>query len=302
MNISTMAAVAPYTTWNPTDGAIAKFKDPTSTGFYSTNLIRAMVGYAGYGQIPIWTYIGSDNYNALQVQLNRRVGRLQWNANYTFSRTIVYTQGNVGNTTFPPTTATAFNQWVNTQLTKNVINRPHALNFNLGYDLPEVARRLWNNGFTRVVLDGWHINGNGALYSGTPYTINCATPVGAPAGYWTGTPTGGMSRFNAGLKSGNVAAFNTVIPNGCDDGEKNCAPVNNRYTQFDDFLATEVPLIESSPAFGKDGVIIITYDESERADGQDPANGLGNGGHTVCAIISPLSTPGCSDRNGGRPE
>jgi hypothetical protein len=39
------------------------------------------------------------------VQLNRRVGRLQWNANYTFSSTIIY----------------SFAQWVNTQLTKALL-------------------------------------------------------------------------------------------------------------------------------------------------------------------------------------
>src|SRR6185436_97541 len=80
-------AVAPYTTWNPKDGAIARFRDPTSTGFYSTNLIRSMVGYSGLGQIPIWTYVGTSSYNALQTQLNRRVGRVQWSANYTWSKT-----------------------------------------------------------------------------------------------------------------------------------------------------------------------------------------------------------------------
>ena len=32
----------------------------------------------------------TNNYNALQVQVNRRMGRFQWNANYTFSRTITY--------------------------------------------------------------------------------------------------------------------------------------------------------------------------------------------------------------------
>jgi hypothetical protein len=107
-----------------------------------------------------------------------------------------------------------------------------------------------------------------------------------------GTPSEGMSTFNSDLASGNVAAFNTVIPNGCDDGERNCAPVNNRYTQFDDFLATEVPLIEASPAFGRDGVIIVVYDESEKDNGQNPPGGLGDGGHTVCAVISPLVVPG----------
>jgi phosphatidylinositol-3-phosphatase len=105
-----------------------------------------------------------------------------------------------------------------------------------------------------------------------------------------------MSAFNAGLATGDVADFNVIIPNGCDDGEANCAPVNSRYTQFDDFLAQEVPKIEASPAFGSNGVIIVTYDEDERAGGLAPKNGLGSGGHVVCAIISPLVAAGSYDR------
>jgi hypothetical protein len=107
-----------------------------------------------------------------------------------------------------------------------------------------------------------------------------------------GTQPDGMSIFNADLTSGNVATFNTVIPNGCDDGEANCKPVNNRYTQFDDFLAREVPKIEASSAFGNNGMIIILYDEDQRAGGVAPANVLDQGGHTVCAVISPLVAPG----------
>jgi hypothetical protein len=107
-----------------------------------------------------------------------------------------------------------------------------------------------------------------------------------------GTPKAGMGAFNADLATGRVARLNMVIPNGCDDGEANCKPVNNRYTQFDDFLAAEVPKIEASPAFGTDGVIIVVYDEDERAGGLAPKHGLGSGGHVVCAILSPLATPG----------
>jgi Phosphoesterase family len=131
------------------------------------------------------------------------------------------------------------------------------------------------------------IEGPDGVWSATTPSSECLAND-TPAG----TASAGMSTFNADLASGNVAAFNTVIPNGCDDGERNCAPVNNRYTQFDDFLAAEVPLIEASPAFGRNGKIIISYDESERMDGQDPATGLGDGGHTVCAILSPLVVPG----------
>jgi hypothetical protein len=63
-----------------------------------------------------------------------------------------------------------------------------------------------------------------------------------------------------------VPDFNLILPNGCEDGEANCTPVHNRYTQFDDFLRREVPKIEASPAFGRNGVIVV-YDEDERAGG-----------------------------------
>jgi hypothetical protein len=131
------------------------------------------------------------------------------------------------------------------------------------------------------------VEGPNGVWSPTTPSSEC-TANDVPAG----TVTDGMSTFNSGLQTGNVAAFNMIIPNGCDDGEANCAPVNNRYTQFDEFLAREVPLIEASPAFGRDGVIVITYDEDQRAGGNSPGQGLGAGGHTVCAVISPMLTPG----------
>ena len=64
---------------------------------------------------------------------------------------------------------------------------------------------------------------------------------------------------------------------------------------MDAFLAREVPLIEQSPAFGPDGVIIVVYDEDERAGGLAAKNGFGSGGHVVCAILSPLAVPGSFD-------
>lgn len=101
-----------------------------------------------------------------------------------------------------------------------------------------------------------------------------------------------MGFFNQALASGQVANFNFIIPNGCEDGESNCGPIHNRYTQSDDFLAREVPLIENSPAFRPNDVIIIVYDEDERAGGLAKKNGFGSGGHVVCAILSPLAEPG----------
>jgi hypothetical protein len=40
------------------------------------------------------------------------------------------------------------------------------------------------------------------------------------------------------------------------------------------------------------GVIIITYDEDERAGGLAKKNGFGSGGPVVCVIISPLACSG----------
>jgi phosphatidylinositol-3-phosphatase len=101
-----------------------------------------------------------------------------------------------------------------------------------------------------------------------------------------------MGIFNRALASGNVPDFNYVIPNGCDDGEANCKPVHNRYTQFDDFLAKEIPRIMASPAFGSDGLIIVTYDEDERAGGLAKKWGYGAGGHVATLFLGPQVRPG----------
>lgn len=189
-------AVQPLTTWkpsgcaNPIGGGCpqSQFIDPTTSptnpGFYSTNLIRNMVGYKGIGNIILYTQSYTNNYNSLQTQLNRRTGRIQWNLNYTFSRTIVYNNAGLQN----------LFQFVDAKLMKNVANRAHAVNFNMGYDLPTASQYFGGDATKKVakaLLDGWHLNGNGAIYSGTPYTVGCGAQ-GQPAMFWTGTPTAYM--------------------------------------------------------------------------------------------------------------
>jgi hypothetical protein len=151
---------------------------------------------------------------------------------------------------------------------------------------------------TPCPLTGFYTTGNPAILFDN---------IEGPDGVWSATnpsqeclqndvPAGDdkdpMGFFHQALASGDLANFNLVIPNGCEDGEGNCAPINNRYTQFDVFLAREVPLILASPAFGTNDVIVVLYDEDERAGGMAAKNGLGQGGHTVCAILSPSIVPG----------
>lgn len=66
--------------------------------------------------------------------------------------------------------------------------------------------------------------------------------------------------FDRALAKGDVGRFNLVVPNDCENGHDACPAKADSVRQFDRFLAREVPKITHSPAFGRDGVIIITYD------------------------------------------
>jgi hypothetical protein len=146
---------------------------------------------------------------------------------------------------------------------------------------------FYTTGNPAILFDD--IEGPNGVWSATNPSQECLQDD-VPAG----DDTDPMGTFHAALAGGKIPNFNFVIPNGCEDGEGNCAPVNNLYTQFDDFLAREVPLIQASPAFGRNDVIIVVYDEDERAGGMsDP--GLGQGGHTACALLSPIAVPGSYD-------
>ena len=110
-------------------------------------------------------------------------------------------------------------------------------------------------------------------------------------------PTGGtgrndMSAFNTAVSAGDVGRFNFIVPNECEDGHDNCKPQGNGVAQFDAFLTKEVPLIENSPAFGSDGVLIITFDEGTSNQGPGSSKQFAGGGNVAFAVISPLAQPG----------
>jgi hypothetical protein len=107
-----------------------------------------------------------------------------------------------------------------------------------------------------------------------------------------GTGPNDMSAFNARLARGDVGRFNYIVPNECEDGHDNCAPQGNGAAQFDSFLAQEVPNIMDSPAFGADGVLIITYDEGTSNKGPGTSKQFAGGGNVIFAVLSPLARPG----------
>jgi hypothetical protein len=190
--------VAPYTTWKPVPdattnscGMVTRFLDPTGSAvnpggttpcsggaFLNSNLIRAMQGYPGWTSIGVSTNAGESNYNALQVQINKRFGKsLQFGTNYNWSKQLQYSRS----------------QDIPDVLTYNVAsgNRPQVVNVNFGYRVPDGTKFIPKNAVTSGIVDGWNINGVMSFYNGTPMTIGCSaggTGGSAPIGYWTGTP------------------------------------------------------------------------------------------------------------------
>jgi hypothetical protein len=188
-------AVPPLTDWTPTanngsPGPVAKFLDPTSSnggagGFYSPNLIRALAArYPGWSQIRMYTQNGESNYNSLQVQFNKRVGRnFHFGSNYTWSKTLTYTRCQFTQDHLNYNVAGVNN-------TAGTGSRPQAANVNFGYAIPG-ATKYWNNKFTDLVTNGWNVEGILTFYYGSALAVTC-TANGAPIGYWTGTPSGGL--------------------------------------------------------------------------------------------------------------
>ena len=108
--------------------------------------------------------------------------------------------------------------------------------------------------------------------------------------------------------AGTTPALSYITPNLCHDGhDAPCADGQpGGLASADAFLAEWVPRIMSSPAFKKDGMLVITFDESDgpKVDssaccGEGPApnsplpgiTGLG-GGRVGALILSPFVSPG----------
>jgi phosphatidylinositol-3-phosphatase len=137
-----------------------------------------------------------------------------------------------------------------------------------------------------IFFDG--IEGAGGTWSATSKSNEClANDI--PAG---GTGPNDMTAFDAALARGAVSRFDYVVPNECEDAHDNCQPSGNPVSQFDSFLAREVPKIMSSPAFGSDGVLIITFDEGTSNRGDGVGHQFAGGGNIAFAVLGPLVEPG----------
>jgi hypothetical protein len=89
-----------------------------------------------------------------------------------------------------------------------------------------------------------------------------------------------MTQFNSDLANDTLPNFSFVVPNILDDGHS--APLQ----LADAWLQSNIAPLISNPTFQKDGLLIITFDESS---GNDSAHG---GGHVPAVIVSAKAKEG----------
>ena len=167
-----------------------KNQDPTRPGSpLPDNFFRPFPGYAN-----VWFFenMGNADYNALQLQANRRfANRVQFGVAYTYSRTRDFTSNNETGTGANMQVATyqdpaAWNYGLATY------DQPHVAVINYTWDVPK-GSALWNNGFARALLDNWQISGLTTFASGNPVNVAFTTTDGADI-----TGGGDTTRFAGG--------------------------------------------------------------------------------------------------------
>jgi hypothetical protein len=143
------------------------------------------------------------------------------------------------------------------------------------------------------------------------YCDSHVVPLGTPAGTLpAGTPAGTTGLATDLTKVATTPHLSFIVPNVCDDGHDypctNQPSGKSALADIDTFLSTWVPRITSSRAFRRNGLLVITFDESDgpQADssaccgetpGPDTAlpgiTGAG-GGKVGAVLISPFIRPG----------
>jgi hypothetical protein len=143
---------------------LASSLDPTLTGGrpLPPNFLRP---FLGYGSIQYMEFASNSNYNALQVQLTRRLStRLTFHLSYTWSKTL-----DVADT--PLSAVNPVLDYGNRNYGPASFDRRQNLAINYVLALPSMSK-FWSNRFSRQALDGWELSGILSFISGAPQPIN----------------------------------------------------------------------------------------------------------------------------------
>lgn len=298
------------------EGYDATFGTPSADPYLATTLPKQgalLTDYYGIG------HFSNDNYIALvsgQAPNPLNQADCQVFANFPAGATVA-TDGQISDSgcVFPPTVSTVADQLTRAHFTwkgymedmGNVLARESAVCGHPAVGSPDLTEKA-------VPGDGYATRHDPFVYfhtiiDDTKLCDSHVVPLGTTAGGLpVGTPTG-TTGLATDLKSiATTPNFSFVTPNLCNDGHD--APCVNQQgspsatANIDTFLQAWVPLITSSPAFRKDGLLEITFDEADTADATSccgqmpgPASALPGvtgpgGGRIGTVLVSPFIKAG----------
>jgi hypothetical protein len=136
-----------------------------------------LLPYPDFSQVELQEFVGTSNYHSLQATLNRQFGkRLQYFLTYTYSKALgtVATAESGGSEIDP----------VDARRSYGILpyDRTHIFNASYNYNLPDLARGGWKNGFTKALLNGWQMSGITTFESGRPIYLQLTGAItGNPA-------------------------------------------------------------------------------------------------------------------------
>jgi hypothetical protein len=125
--------------------------------------------YPGYGSINLYESSATSNYNALQINAQRRASKgLYIGLAYTWSKAMATSLSGQG------TNLTNDNAFVRPDQYNRLANyaptafdKRHVLAINYVYSPPKFVK---GNTFTRLITDGWQLSGVTQILSGVPFT------------------------------------------------------------------------------------------------------------------------------------
>jgi len=168
---------------------------PGTVNPYSTSLPSQFYRpYIGYLNILESEFAGTSNYRGLQFSANRRFSKgLVFGVAYTLSKAQGYTDDETQQVlNVPNYSPQTYNYG------KLGFDHTHIFKGSWTWDIPK-ASSIWDNGFSRAVLDGWKFSGIMTYQSGQPLgitigTITAINPLTGrsqnfTANQWSGSPT-----------------------------------------------------------------------------------------------------------------
>jgi len=240
---------------DPVTGAPAP-SDPENV----PNIVNYYPYRAGYGSnaISVGTHVGYSNYNAIQASWIKQTGRLSFNLNYTYSKSLGIVNSTVD----------AFTVHGNYGVLN--IDRPHVVNTSYAFDL---GSPMHGNKLLEGALNGWTISGITTWQAGGNLQANSSQNLGLTIQNTTLNHTIGSSTYFG-------TPVQTVLP------ILTCSPTSglksNQKINLDCFSAPQLgsqgirqaPYLSGSSYFDTDAGIYKTFHINERNSIQFRAQGF----------------------------